>query len=285
MAQIGESQAGSSPKSEGLRIYTLQSGYLSGTENMALDEALLECLREQPEPTLIVRTYCWEEPTLSLGVNQQVRDIHFLLDFYGAQATGAGSMALPSEKKSPVRAVVRRPTGGRAILHGEDISYSFITNDPLVLKHSLKDSYAIYAEMVRQALQELALAVQAADDAGNRDYLRSPVCFETHTPSDLLGGDGKKLTGSAQLRRHGGLLQHGAAFLAPYGITEDSFSRALFAAAERAFHQQAESFPAELREAVQPGYQALQADYARVSGEILASVPTISGSHFEPASF
>jgi lipoate-protein ligase A len=276
----------------GLRILSLQSGVLSGIQNMALDEALLEAVRAQSEPILIVRTYCWAEPTLSLGVNQQVRDIRFLLEFYRKQAASGqqhGAMqAMPSDSPTEgksIQAVVRRPTGGRAILHGEDISYSFITNDPAVLKRSLKESYGIYADIVREALQRLALTVLSADDAGERDYLRSPVCFETHMPSDLLGQDGKKLTGSAQLRRVGGLLQHGAAFLAPFSITDDAFSQALFDATAQAFGQPVAPFSPELLAGFETQYQALQEDYARVSGEILANVSTISGSHLAPASF
>jgi lipoate-protein ligase A len=118
-----------------MELYRIDSGFQSGVFNMALDEALLEFVRRDLVPRLIVRTYGWEVPTLSLGVNQAVRDIQFLMDFYG--------------KPSPVQAVVRRPTGGRAILHGEDISYSFITNDPAVLKLNLNDSYCIYAGLVR----------------------------------------------------------------------------------------------------------------------------------------
>jgi lipoate-protein ligase A len=263
-----------------LRVYSLQSGEQSGIYNMALDEALLESLRVQAQadsPVLIVRTYRWEEPTLSLGVNQQVRDIQFLLNFYGQHHA-------PGQAE-PVRAVVRRPTGGRAILHGEDLSYAFITNDPAVLKLSLKTSYSIYADVVRTALQQLALAVQAAGNAGERDYLRSPVCFETHTPSDLLGKDGQKLSGSAQLRRAGGLLQHGAAFLSPYGVEEHAFSQALFSATAQAFQQPLEVYPAEALALLRDNLSALQANYAKLSGEMWAKVSTIKGSHLAPDSF
>lgn len=285
MFQAGELENGHSAlKTEGLQLYVLQSGVMSGIDNMALDEAVLECFRAQSQPMLLVRTYRWAEPTLSLGVNQKVRDMQFLLDFYGSQATSMSPKQLAPAEKTPVKAVVRRPTGGRAILHGEDISYSFITNDPLVLKQSLKVSYDIYAGIVRQALQQLALTVQSADDAGERDYLRSPVCFETHTPSDLLGEDGKKLTGSAQLRRSGGLLQHGAAFLQPYGVAEDIYYQALLRASVQAFQQPVQAFTLGTFEGLLQLFQDLQADYARASGEILANVPTISGSHLEPAS-
>ena len=257
-----------------MRLYRLESGYQSGARNMAMDEALLECIRCLPEPVLLVRTYRWETPTLSLGVNQQVRDIRFLLDFYGKSARAA----------SPVEAVVRRPTGGRAILHGEDISYVFITNHSATLRLSLKESYAIYAGIVRDALQALALRATFTGDAQDKDYLRSPVCFETHTASDLVGEDGKKLTGSAQLRRSGGLLQHGAAFLEPYGVTEAAFNQALFETTENTFGQSLLPF----EKGFFPGFgdllTELEVAYRKESGGILASAPVISGSHLEPAS-
>lgn len=255
-------------------IYTIQSGHRSGIYNMALDEALLEHVRNQAEPLLIVRTYRWEVPTLSLGVNQQVRDIRFLLEFYGKHSGCA----------EPVKAVVRRPTGGRAILHGQDISYSFITNEPAVLRQSLKDSYAVYAGIVRDTLARLALAVNFTDSAGDRDYLRSPVCFETHTSSDLVGEDGKKLTGSAQLRRTGGLLQHGAAFLEPYGISEAQFYQALTESTASTLKQSAQPWPVTLLDNLEPLRLELEALYWKESGEILDSASTINGSHLVPAS-
>ncbi len=257
-----------------MRLYQLESGYQSGARNMAMDEALLECVRRLPEPVLLVRTYRWETPTLSLGVNQQVRDIRFLLDFYGKSTRAA----------SPVEAVVRRPTGGRAILHGEDISYSFITNQSAVLRLNLKESYGIYAGIVRDTLQTLALSATFTNAAQDKDYLRSPVCFETHTASDLVGEDGKKLTGSAQLRRASGLLQHGAAFLEPYGVTGAAFNQALFETTENTFGQPLLPF----EERFFPGFGALlaelEATYRKESGGILASAPIISGSHLESAS-
>lgn len=259
----------------GMDIYSIASGACSGIYNMALDEALLEHVRHQAEPLLIVRTYQWEVPTLSLGVNQKVRDIRFLLEFYGK---GSGC-------QQPVQAVVRRPTGGRAILHGQDISYSFITNEPAVLRQSLKDSYAVYAGIIRDTLALLALSVNFTDAAGDRDYLRSPVCFETHTASDLVGEDGKKLTGSAQLRRSGGLLQHGAAFLQPYAISESQFHQALIEITATTFHQAVTPIPAEWLAAAEPKRLELEVAYRNESREILDNASTISGSHLEPASF
>jgi lipoate-protein ligase A len=252
-----------------MRVYCIESGWQSGAYNMALDEALLELVREKADETiLIVRTYGWQEPTLSLGANQAIRDIRFLLEFYGW-------------KKEPP-AVVRRPTGGRAILHGEDISFSFVTNDSTLLRQSLRASYAVFADLIETTLNRLRLEVLSCEDVGDREYLRSPVCFETHTPSDLVGGDGRKLSGSAQLRRQGGLLQHGAAFLKPYGVENDAFSRMLFTVVAEHTGQVPSAFSLETIEAL---LSPLEESYRKVSGEILASASVTSGSHLEPASF
>lgn len=257
-----------------MRIFSIESGARSGSYNMALDEALLETVRQQTEPTLYVRTYRWEVPTLSLGVNQKVRDIRFLLDFYGKSAGNV----------EPVQAVVRRPTGGRAILHGQDISYSFITNEPAVLRQTLKASYAVYAGIIRDTLAQLALKVTFTNGAEDRDYLRSPVCFETHTASDLVGEDGKKLSGSAQLRRSGSLLQHGAAFLEPYGISESIFHQVLMETTAKQFNQPVLPLDADAMAEIEPLRNTLEQAYRKESGEILDNASTISGSHLTPAS-
>jgi lipoate-protein ligase A len=252
-----------------MRLFCIESGFQSGAYNMALDEALLEWLRLQAEPVLIVRTYQWERSTLSVGVNQAMRDVQVLLALY-EKRSGQGTCDL-----------VRRPTGGRAILHGEDISFAFVTNAPDLLQCSLKASYATFSGMVQSALQCLGVAASPSIQAQNKDYLRSPSCFETHTPSDLLSMDGKKLAGSAQLRRLGGILQHGAAFLKPYGVTYAQFSEQLFQTVVEFAQATPEPFPLAL---VQPLHQQLEVAYLKASGEILASASTTSGSHLAPAS-
>jgi lipoate-protein ligase A len=142
-----------------MRLFCIESGFQSGAYNMALDEALLEWVRLQAECTLIVRTYQWECPTLSLGVNQPTRDVQALLALYGKPA---GQTACD---------IVRRPTGGRAILHGEDISFAFVTNAPNLLQCSLKASYATFSGLVRQALQGLGVAASPGVQAQSKDYL------------------------------------------------------------------------------------------------------------------
>lgn len=276
-----------------MRLFTIESGPCSGAYNMALDEALLETVRslsrtdDLSAPVLIVRTYQWEVPTLSLGVNQSVRDVGKLLSLYSYDR--------------PVQRLVRRPTGGRAILHGEDISFSFITNAPEILRESLKDAYARFADILRAALLDLGVPVRLSEEAGTKDYMRSPVCFETHTPSDLVAMNGHKLAGSAQLRRAGGLLQHGAAFLQSYGLGYADFSAALFAQTAQSFECSAETLsaftPAGQRakdaEAVDIAFpadfealwQQLETAYIQESGGILEKASTTNGSHLEPASF
>lgn len=254
-----------------MRMLALQSGFQSGVENMALDEAALEWVRSCSEPTLLIRTYCWEVPTLSLGVNQQVRDIDALLSRYGGQ--------------DQVQAIVQRPTGGRAILHGKDISYSFVTNAPEVLRKSLKDAYALYADIVEKALETLGVTTLVATAAKSRDYLRSPVCFETHTPSDLLDKTGQKISGAAQLRRSGGILQHGAAFLQGYGISEAQFFNALCQVAEQRFQQPVSLWTTTQAQEQLTEWVALRAVYGSESRQIWDRASTTSGSHLEPASF
>jgi lipoate-protein ligase A len=212
-----------------IALFQLESGSSSGFDNMRLDEALLEAVRENTTPILIVRTYEWDSPTLSLGVNQPPQDVDALLPRYRAP-------------NGELPAVVRRPTGGRAILHGQDISYAFITNAANVLRQDVCTSYRFLNGFVRQALLNLEIPIGGVTDsdrsAEKKDsYTRSPVCFETRTSSDLLTHEGHKVAGSAQLRRQGGLLQHGSAFLASYGVSGKRFSNSLFNTIERTLRQ------------------------------------------------
>lgn len=254
-----------------MRVWMVESGPRSGDYNMALDEVLLDRLRAETatsEPQLVVRTYLWERPTLSLGVNQSVRDVPELLTLY-------------SDASGETPGLVRRPTGGRGILHGRDISFSFITNDPALLRQNLKDSYCHLTKFVSQALTQCALQIQCSAEQSERAYLRSPVCFQTQTPSDLLGPNGEKLVGSAQLRRAGGLLQHGAAFIQAYDISPETFSRALIFAVSAFYNAEAQPYDLAVLNA---GLNEKIDAYRNESRGILASVSTTAGSHFTPAS-
>jgi lipoate-protein ligase A len=163
-----------------------------GAWNMAVDEALLESVgRGASLPAL--RLYAWQPPCLSLGYAQPFTDVD-----------------LPRLKERGWE-VVRRPTGGRAILHTDELTYSVIAPpDEPRLAGTLLESYNRLAQALLAALRLLGLPVEmqersAASQAGNTN----PVCFEVPSTYEITVG-GKKLVGSAQARRKEGVLQHGS---------------------------------------------------------------------------
>jgi lipoate-protein ligase A len=161
-----------------------------GAYNMAVDEALLEeTASGRSLPTL--RFFAWEPPTLSLGFAQPVADA----DRDALRRLGWG--------------LVRRPTGGRAILHTDELTYSITAPEshPL-MQGGVLESYQRLSRGLLAGLRLLGVDVQA--DAVNRGRAaRNPVCFEIPSQYEISAG-GKKLIGSAQARRLGGVLQHGA---------------------------------------------------------------------------
>ena len=243
---------------------------------MALDEWLLDWVRQLPDLTLVVRTYQWQRPTLSLGVNQPAKDIPRLL----------------LEHPLDTHDWVRRPTGGRAILHGQDIAFSFVCNDPALLKQPLKNSYCQLTGLLKHALNTCAIPLQDSckENPGaisDKSYLRSSLCFETQTPSDVLDAHGQKIAGCAQLRRQGGILQHGSAFISAYNVSETRLAQALWQAASKQYHVPVKSF--HLQETDLRTFHALMDAYQRevrsLSQSMVASTATTSGSHSVPASF
>jgi lipoate-protein ligase A len=160
---------------------------------MAVDEAILEaCGIKASSPTL--RLYAWEPACLSLGYAQPMSDVDLpALNTRGWQC-------------------VRRPTGGRAILHTDELTYAVIAplTHPLVAG-SVLDSYRRISQALLAALQDLALSPRAdhqhgASPAGAQSA--GPVCFEVPSNYEITV-EGKKLVGSAQARRKAGVLQHG----------------------------------------------------------------------------
>lgn len=243
----------------------------TGIYQMALDEALLQWVQAVAKtPLILARTYRWSSPTLSLGTHQK------------EQSALQAYKAYSGEKKIDI---VRRPTGGRAILHGEDISFAFVTNIPELLGMSLGESYCFFTTWIRQALEQLGIPLQQTCDAGERDYLHSPLCFETRTPSDLISSEnGRKVAGSAQLRRHGGILQHGAAFLKPFHIPAKLFDRALRQIIETRLDSPPILWDPEQDELFLAQFQCLQKRYAEEAEQIAVRLSTTTGSHLLPAS-
>lgn len=160
-----------------------------GLYNMAIDEALLQSVGSgQSLPTL--RLYAWNPLCLSLGYGQRARDVDW--ENLEAQAWD----------------IVRRPTGGKAILHGNELTYSVILpKDHELAQGDIVESYRRISEALISALQLLGLApISEKQTKGNSDL--GPVCFEVPSHYEITSG-GKKLIGSAQLRRREGILQHG----------------------------------------------------------------------------
>jgi lipoate-protein ligase A len=169
----------------------LDSGSACGARQMAVDDALLTLCARGRSP-LTVRLFGFRPPCLSLGRFQP---------------------APPEACREPGLEVVRRPTGGRAVLHDGDICYSVVApaDHPLVAG-SIHQSYGKIARALAEALAILGLPpLQEAAAQG-----RLPAadwCFEAIAPHELAL-DGAKLVGSAQLRRDGILLQQGSIRLA-----------------------------------------------------------------------
>jgi len=163
-----------------------------GAWNMAVDEAILEAVSSKESmPTL--RLYAWHPACLSLGYSQNFQDV----DFQRLQERGWG--------------IVRRLTGGRAILHADELTYALIapTDEPLVAG-SLLESYNRIARGLLKALEILGLPVEInAPTPGLNTNATGPVCFEMPSAYEITF-QGKKLIGSAQARRKHGVLQHGS---------------------------------------------------------------------------
>jgi lipoate-protein ligase A len=167
---------------------------LDGALNMAVDEALLNAVAEGRSPP-ILRFFAWTPPCLSLGYAQPLNDV----DVERLQARGWE--------------LVRRPTGGRAILHTDELTYSVIApmDEPRV-RGGVIESYRQLSAGLLRGLHILGLQVQADRKVPASDLQPStalPVCFEV--PSDYeITANGRKLLGSAQVRRRGVVLQHGS---------------------------------------------------------------------------
>ena len=162
-----------------------------GAWNMAADEAILEHIgRGEAVPTL--RLYAWDPPCLSLGQGQPFADV----DTARLEERGWD--------------VVRRPTGGRAILHTDEITYSIIApaDEPRVVG-SILESYNRMSVALLEAVKALGLPVEIKEDTGPNRETPNPVCFEVPSAYEITV-NGKKLIGSAQARRKEGVLQHGS---------------------------------------------------------------------------
>jgi len=180
----------------------------SGVFNMAMDSALLQLAADRE--TSVVRIYEWSEPTVTLGYFQVAE--------------------LDTQTPFPELPSVRRLSGGGAILHHHEITYSLV----LPASHSARQDPSSVYEVVHRAIislfQEVGAECQLRSDfdAENPVFSTAPtggipepfLCFLRKNPNDVVHKTGNKVVGSAQRRRKGVTLQHGSiilksSFLAP----------------------------------------------------------------------
>jgi lipoyl(octanoyl) transferase len=178
----------------------IDSGFCSPSFNMALDEALLLWHSEgQIGPT--IRFYGWSPPSLSIGYFQKVdREI----DMEAVKRLGLG--------------FVRRPTGGRGVLHEHELTYSVIvTEEHPKMPASVTEAYRVISTGILEGFRNLGLdayfAVPKTEE--EREVLKNPrssVCFDAPSWYELVV-EGRKVAGSAQTRQKGVILQHGSILL------------------------------------------------------------------------
>lgn len=162
----------------------------SGLENMATDEAILEsCNRGHSLPT--VRFYEWNVPTLSIGCFQKADNaIKYCLE--------AG---IP---------YVRRITGGRAVLHFDEITYSIICGDnELLFGEGISGAYRIISGCLIAALREVGINADMHTSRAIEYGSEKFSCFHSPSRYEIII-DNKKLIGSAQRRFKKAFIQHGS---------------------------------------------------------------------------
>jgi len=180
--------------------YFINSGPCSPSYNMALDEALLD-MHSQGEIPPVIRFYEWNPATLSIGYFQSAeKDIDF--DALKTQQLG----------------FVRRPTGGRAVLHESELTYSIIVTEEYPnMPATVTEAYRVLSEGLLVGFQNLGLDAYFSipDTEEKQADLKKPksaVCFDAPSWYELVV-EGKKVAGSAQTRQKGVILQHGAILL------------------------------------------------------------------------
>lgn len=161
--------------------------------NMACDEAIfLNYIQGKAPPT--IRFYGWNPPTLSIGFFQ---DVEREVDLKAIQQKGLG--------------LVRRNTGGRAVLHHYELTYSVVAGSNIGLPNSLIESYLYISRAFVAACEYFGIKADLHRGTAGK-VTNTAACFETPSWYELTVGH-RKLVGSAQLRQHGFFLQHGSILL------------------------------------------------------------------------
>jgi lipoate-protein ligase A len=160
---------------------------MDGASNMARDHALALTL---PPGTAVLRLYRWSRPTLSFGRNEPAGPF---------REAGARSLADVD--------FVRRPTGGRAVLHDRELTYAVVV--PLRALGGVRAAYRAVNRGLMNALRALGAPAELAAGTGEAAHPDAGPCFQRAAPGEITVA-GRKLVGSAQARIEGALLQHGS---------------------------------------------------------------------------
>ncbi len=178
-----------------MKTLAIRDSYRSGFFNMAVDICSMRLVQSGKTPA-VFSTYMWAPHCLSIGRFQKAEkevDIKRLIaDGYH---------------------LVRRPTGGRAVWHGHELTYSLIAREdhPLVsgsIAESLEKVASILVEGLRKsAIPAILNSTPREMSAAGRKF--NP-CFTSHGRSEIMTPDGRKLVGSAQARSHGIFIEHGS---------------------------------------------------------------------------
>jgi lipoate-protein ligase A len=168
---------------------------LDGARNMAIDTALLDEVEHSETPRTVVRFYLWSTPAVSLGRNQKIEKA---VDADYCRAHGIH--------------IVHRPTGGRAVLHDDELTYAVVSNDSARFGDTIYGNYKRVSEALCLGFRKLGVPAVLAPDTRKPAILEDegdPPCFLSTSRYELMV-DGKKIVGSAQRRVRGGFLQHGS---------------------------------------------------------------------------
>lgn len=163
----------------------------TGSMNMAVDEAIMTAVAEGQAPPTI-RFYRWSPPAISLGYFQSLEKE---VDIRACEQAGID--------------IVRRLTGGRAVLHQYELTYSLVApENHRKVAGSILESYLSISRGLVQGLAFLGVEAELAEGKKQTEF-STAACFDAPSWYEMVVG-GKKLVGSAQTRRNGCILQHGS---------------------------------------------------------------------------
>lgn len=199
----------------------LHTGHQDAATNMALDELLIKWHSEGEIPP-VLRFYGWSKPTLSVGNFQKVeKTINF-----------------PAIKEKDCQ-FVRRLTGGSAVLHDDELTYSIVVSeDKPYISSSIRAAYYTLSKGIMAGFNILKIPVDYSLPEEQFTDLFTAVCFEKPSDYEMLV-DGKKISGHAQTRKQGVLMQHGSL---PFSMNDQLLFDLFNFSSDRARDRQRKSF-------------------------------------------